>query len=318
MRALLTTAVAIATLGAAPGAAAAATRPSASTGAAADVTDQSATLTGTVNPEGSATSWFFQYGPTVAYGSSTPAVSAGAGTTAKAVAAAIASLTPATRYHYRLVAQSAAGTALGSDRTFTTARQPLGFTIAAAPNPIPFGLTTTITGTLTGTGGGNRQVALEQRQFPYTAPFAQVGNTLVTTATGAFTFAGVPVPLNTQFRVVTVTGKPQVTSPIVTAGVAVRVSTLVSSTRVRRGATIRFSGHVRPARDGAQVGIQKLNSRHQWVTVAGTILRHASASSSRYEKRVRIRRGGSYRVYVLITDGNYVSNSGRVVHIRTR
>jgi hypothetical protein len=280
--------------------------------------DSSASLTGKVNPEGRQTTWFFQYGPTIAYGSSSPAVSVGAGTTAKAVVAAISSLSPATKYHYRLVAQSAAGTTLGADRTFTTAKQPLGFTIAATPNPIPFATTTTITGTLTGTGGGNRQVALEQRPFPYTAPFAQVGNTLVTSATGAFSFAGVAVPINTQFRVITVTGRPKVTSPIVTAGVSVRVSTLTSSTRVRRGGIVRFSGEVRPARDGAQVGIQKLNSHNQWVTVAGTILHNASAASSRYAKRVRIRRGGSYRIYVLITDGNYVSAIGRVVHIRTR
>jgi hypothetical protein len=126
------------------------------------------------------------------------------------------------------------------------------------------------------------------------------------------------VPLNTQFRVVTVSGRPAVTSPIVTAGVSVRVGTLVSATRVSRGGVVRFAGAVTPARDGAQVGIQKLNSRHQWVTVSGTILHHASASSSRYAKRVRIRRGGSYRVYVLITDGNFVSNTGRVVRIHMR
>lgn len=318
MRALLTTAAAVAALGTAATTAAAATKPSVTTGPAANVTDQSASLTGTVNPEGSQTTWFFQYGPTIAYGSSTPAVGAGAGSKAMSVVAAISSLTPATKYHYRLVAQSAAGTTLGSDRTFTTAKQPLGFTIAASPNPIPFGHTTTISGTLTGTGGGDREVALEQRPFPYTAPFAQVGNTLVTSATGAFTFAGIGVPLNTQFRVVTVSGRPKVTSPIVTAGVSVRVSTLVSSTRVRRGGVIRFSGHVRPGRDGAQVGIQKLNSHNHWVTIAGTILHHASATSSRYAKRVRIRRGGSYRVFVLITDGNYVSSVGRVVRIHTR
>jgi hypothetical protein len=313
----MTTALALAlALGA--GTASAATKPAVTTGAAANITDSSASLTGKVNPEGVQTTWFFQYGPTIAYGSSTPGVSAGAGTTAKSVVAAIASLSPATKYHYRLVGQSAAGTTLGADRTFTTAKQPLGFAIAATPNPVPFALATTITGTLTGTGGGNRQVELQQRAFPFTAPFAQVGNRLVTTATGAFSFPGVLVPLNTQFRVVTVSGRPAVTSPIVTAGVSVRVGTLVSATRVRRGGVVRFAGAVTPARDGAQVGIQKLNSRHQWVTVSGTILHHASASSSRYAKRVRIRRGGSYRVYVLITDGNFVSNTGRVVRIHMR
>ena len=61
-------------------AAQAATAPSVSTGGAANVKDQTATLAGSVNPRGSATTYFFQYGPTVAYGSSTPAGSAGSGT----------------------------------------------------------------------------------------------------------------------------------------------------------------------------------------------------------------------------------------------
>jgi hypothetical protein len=281
------------------------------------VTYQSGSLTGTVNPESTETTWFFQYGPTIAYGSSTPAASAGSGTSNKHVVADLTSLTPNTKYHYRIVAQNAHGTTLGSDRTFTTARQPLGFTIAATPNPALFGAATTVAGTLTGTGSANREVVLEQKPFPYTGAFTQVGNAQLTSATGAFSFPGLLPLLNTQFRVLT-TSSPKVMSPIVTAGVAVRTSTSVSATRVRRGGVVRFSGHVSPARDGAQVGIQKLNSKGAWVTVAGTILHHASASSSRYAKRVRIRRGGSYRVYVLIIDGNFVSNVGRTVRLRTR
>jgi hypothetical protein len=319
MRATTTTVLALAAtaLAGLPAAASAATKPTASTGAAANATYQSASLAGTVDPEGTETSWFFQYGPTIAYGSSTPATSAGAGTANRHVVANIAALAPATRYHYRLVAQSAAGTALGADRTFTTARQPLGFTIAATPNPVLFGAATTVAGTLSGTGAADREVVLEQKPFPYTGPFAQIGNAQITSPAGAFSFPGLIPLLNTQFRVMT-TGKPKVTSPIVTAGVAVRVSTSTSATRVRRGGIVRFSGHVRPARDGAQVGVQKLNRQHHWVTVSGTILHHASASSSRYAKRVHIRRGGSYRIFVLITDGNYVSNTGRTVHLHTR
>jgi hypothetical protein len=293
------------------------TKPAVSTGAAANVTYQSASLAGTVNPEGAETTWFFQYGPTIAYGSSTPATSAGAGTSNKHVVADVAALTPHTKYHFRLVAQNAHGTTLGADHTFTTARQPLGFTIAATPNPLLFGAATTVAGTLTGTGSTNREVVLQQKPFPYTGAFTQIGNPQLTSATGGFSFPGLLVGLNTQFRVLTTTS-PKVTSPIVTAGVAVRVSTSTSATRVRRGGVVRFSGHVRPARDGAQVGIQKLNSKGAWVTVAGTILHHASPSSSRYSMRMRIRRGGSYRIYVLITDGNFVSNIGRTVRLRTR
>lgn len=296
-------------------AAQAATAPSVNTGGAANVKDQTATLSGSVNPRGSATTYFFQYGPTVAYGSSTPAGSAGAGTSAKRFTSPIGSLTPNTRYHYRLVAHNAGGTTLGGDRTFTTAKQPLGFDVTATPNPVLFGTTTTVAGKLNGTGGGNRQIVLQQRVFPYTAKFAQVGNPQVTAADGSFSFPGVPVPSNTQFRVQT-----NGASAIVTAGAAVKVSTLTSTTHPRKGSSVRFSGHIYPARDGAQIGIQKLNSKKQWVTVAGTITRHSggTTSKSRYAKSVKVSRGGSYRIYALIVDGNYVSNVGRTVVIHPR
>ena len=296
-------------------AAQAATAPSVSTGGAANVKDQTATLAGSVNPRGSATAYFFQYGPTVAYGSSTPAASAGSGTSAKRFTTPVGSLTPNTRYHFRLVARNAGGTTLGGDRTFTTAKQPLGFDVTATPNPVLFGTTTTVAGRLNGTGGGNRQVVLQQRVFPYTAAFTQVGNPQVTAPDGSFSFAGVPVPSNTQFRVQT-----NGASAIVTAGAAVKVSTLTSTTHPRKGSSVRFSGHIYPARDGAQIGVQKLNSKKQWVTVAGTITHHSGGTTSKssYAKSVRVSRGGSYRIYALIVDGNYVSNVGRTVVIHTR
>lgn len=315
-RPFLTTLAAVAALALVPAASAsAATAPAASTGGASNVKDQSATLSGSVNPRGSATTYFFQYGPTVAYGSSTAPASAGSGSSAKRFSTAVDSLAPHTKYHFRIVARNAGGTTLGGDRTFTTAKQPLGFDVTATPNPVVFGTTTTVAGKLNGTGGGNRQVVLQQRPFPYTGAFTQVGNPQVTAADGSFSFPGVPVPSNTQFRVQT-----NGANAIVTAGAAVKVSTLTSTTHPHKGSSVRFSGHIYPARDGAQIGIQKLNSKKQWVTVAGTITRHSggTTSKSRYEKSVRVTRGGSYRIYALIVDGNYVSNVGRTVVIHTR
>ena len=52
--------------------------------------------------------------------------------------------------------------------------------------------------------------------------------------------------------------------------------------------------------------------------MGGSITRHASASASRYELRVRVRHSGTYRVYVRITDGNLASATGREVAIRLR
>ncbi len=94
--------------------------PSAITGSSTSVTVSSATLNGTVDPNGRATTWYFQYGTGTGYGSRTPAQSAGSGTTAAGVAAAVSRLRPGRLYHYRLVATSDAGTSRGADRTFST------------------------------------------------------------------------------------------------------------------------------------------------------------------------------------------------------
>jgi hypothetical protein len=100
------------------------TAPVAVTGSATGVTVSSATLNGTVDPNGRPTTGYFEYGTSTSYGSRTPAKSAGSGMTATALWAAISSLRPGRLYHYRLVATSDAGTSRGADRTFSTAGPP--------------------------------------------------------------------------------------------------------------------------------------------------------------------------------------------------
>jgi len=289
--------------------------PGVTTGGATNVTATSAKLHGWVDPNGDPTTYYFEYGTTKRYGSRTADFSAGRAADGRRVSATISGLSPATLYHYRLVASNAAGVRSGADRTFRTDRQPLGLAIAANPNPVVFGSPTTITGTLTGTGNAGKQVVLQQRAFPYSAPWANLGNPVVTDAAGNFSFPILALPLTTQFRVQT-GEKPIVTSPVLTLGVAVRVKTRVSSTRVKRGRRVRFSGTIRPARAGAQWAIQKETS-HGWVVVAGSITRGGSQSFSGFSKKIRVRRGGRYRVYVLIVDGNLTSGIGRTVRIRT-
>jgi hypothetical protein len=97
--------------------------PAATTGPAGVVTEQSATLTGSVNANGVPTIYWFEYGPTTAYGSATPATDAGSGG-AVAATATVGGLTPATTYHYRLVATNSGVTTKGADRTFSTASPP--------------------------------------------------------------------------------------------------------------------------------------------------------------------------------------------------
>jgi hypothetical protein len=94
--------------------------PTVHTSATTNVIATGATAQGTVNPNGCATTYQFEYGGTAAYGAATTSASAGAGTTAGAVSATLAGLAPQTTYHVRLVATSAAGPTDGGDVTFTT------------------------------------------------------------------------------------------------------------------------------------------------------------------------------------------------------
>ena len=306
----LTAAIAVA----AP-AAAAVTKPTVTTGGASRVTQTSATLTGKVNPNGAKTTYFFQYGTSKIYGATTGPTDAGAGTNAKTATADLTGLAPFTKYHYRIVGQNEKGTTFGGDRTFTTKRQPLGLSLAANPNPATWGTGATLSGQLTGTGNAGRTVKLQQRAFPFTTNFADVGNPLVTDANGSFGFAVPLLTVTTQFRVMTV-GTPRATSPIVIEGVAVRVGVKVNHRRVHRGGRVRFSGHVTPANDGALFALQRLKSG-QWVTVQGGSLRHENTTMSRYRKTLHVRHFGKYRVFVGVNNQN-TSGISREIRIRKR
>jgi phosphodiesterase/alkaline phosphatase D-like protein len=96
------------------------TAPSATTGGA-DVNGTSATVSGSVNPNGVATSYYFELGTTADYGQQTPPQSAGSGSAAVSVSAALSGLGADATYHYRLVAVGPDGAiSIGADRTFTT------------------------------------------------------------------------------------------------------------------------------------------------------------------------------------------------------
>jgi sugar lactone lactonase YvrE len=89
----------------------------------ANVTSSSADLGGQVNPDLLDTSYHFQYGPSSAYGQSTPESSPiGSGYGDQPANAHIQGLVPNTTYHFRVVASNslAPGGAPGPDHTFTT------------------------------------------------------------------------------------------------------------------------------------------------------------------------------------------------------
>lgn len=297
-------------------AAASAAAPLVTTGGAAQVTISSATLTGTVNPRGLSTSYYFQYGTTTAYGSRTASTAAGKGGAGVAAAAQISGLGSNTRYHYRLIAHNSDGTTAGNDRTFRTPRQPLGLALSATPNPVVFGGLTTLSGTLSGTGNTGRAVQLQQNPFPFTSGFSNVANAQLTDAAGNFSFTVLSVPLTTQYRVL-VASNQAIVSPVVTVSVQVLVRTSVTHRHVRRGAKVRFSGTVRPAVPNVPLAIQKRGPSGVWVTVSGSITRPGGNGYAVYGKTVRVKRGGRYRVYVGATGGTFTPNVGRTIVIHT-
>ena len=79
-----------------------------------------AKLRATVNPNGVATKYRFEFGKTKAYGSKTTLKTAGAGSLPIAVSIAVSKLKSGTTYHYRVVAINAFATTFGTDRKFKT------------------------------------------------------------------------------------------------------------------------------------------------------------------------------------------------------
>ena len=94
--------------------------PVAVTIAATDITTHTATLNGTLSPNGAATGYYFEYGTDTSYGSTTESKDAGSGPGTLAVDAQISGLGLSITYHFRLVAENSFGTSYGEDQTFQT------------------------------------------------------------------------------------------------------------------------------------------------------------------------------------------------------
>ncbi|MDO8576130.1 MAG: hypothetical protein Q7R90_02345 [bacterium] len=94
--------------------------PAVSANAATDVERTTATLNARVNPRGSQTTYWFEYGTDTNFGNISSFQSAGNGTALTAVSASVSSLSPATKYFFRVNAQNQFGTVNGPTQNFTT------------------------------------------------------------------------------------------------------------------------------------------------------------------------------------------------------
>jgi hypothetical protein len=288
------------------------TKPAATTAPASNIGPLGAQLNGTVTANGHATTVRFQYGTTTRYGKTTPAQSIGQGTSPVPVAASVSGLKSGTRYHFRVVATSSAGTTRGGDKTFKTAAPSTA--LAFTPNPPTFSLPFTISGQLVGTGAAHATVTLFGRAFPFTAPFTQVGNAVVSAADGTFAFTFTSATITTQFEVKATTNPPS-TSPIATMNVASLISFHLPA-HARKGRLVRVAGSVLPAQDGLLVEIQKQTRTGTFVNVAHTTLRHSSATRSVYSRRLRVKRSGTYRALVQSAGGAVSPGTSNAVSIR--
>jgi hypothetical protein len=109
-----------------------------------DVSRTAATLNGTVNPNGSSTTYHFDFGPTTGYGAQVPGsdVFAGSDSSVHTVSQTVSGLAANTTYHYRIVASDALGlVAVGSDVEFTTPPLPPPPVSSAVVSPLGAGAT---------------------------------------------------------------------------------------------------------------------------------------------------------------------------------
>jgi hypothetical protein len=106
------------------------------TGSVKDLQPESATLSGTLAPNGYDAHYYFQWGTSTAYGNTSPeppGTDAGSQEGSEVAEAAISGLSPNTLYHYRLVASNSFGTTYGADQKFTTSGPPR---ITYGPEPV--------------------------------------------------------------------------------------------------------------------------------------------------------------------------------------
>jgi hypothetical protein len=180
---------------------------------------------------------------------------------------------------------------------------PATLTLGASPTTVTFGKPTTLSGKLTGGKAvAGQTIQVQADTAPFEGKYANVA-TATTDAAGNWTATNAPTAL-TRYRA----KAGNTTSPTADVAVRLRVGIGVSDRTPKRGSRVRFSGRVAPAHDGAQVRIQRRTATG-WTTVARTTLADAGTEVSKYSKRVRVRRSGTYRVRVLSGDTDHLAGT---------
>jgi hypothetical protein len=306
-------------------------KPHFATGGVSHVSGTTAELEGSVNTEGLATSYFFEYGPTRAYGLKSKEVAVPIPALPKPVKVGqtVTGLLPG--YHYRIVgrytthAGKVEGPVNGGDKSFTGGKAgKLKFIVAKGREEqisTTYGSLLSLTGSLSGLGNAGKPLSLQATPFPFTSPFTTLTGTVVSTRTGSFAFKVAKITQNTEFRFVALDPRP-VYSPIVLVHVTPRITMHVRS--AAHTGVYRIYGTVAPARTGATVVVQQLlpqkaqskRSGPRPHSVGSTVLKHATSTLSRYSVIVNLSGTFRYRVFVRMPKGAIESGNSANVLIR--
>lgn len=156
--------------------------PTVTAGNASALTTNSATLNGTVNPNGQSTTAKFFYGLTTNYNLTAAISGTLAGSAAQAVSANLAGLSPGTTYHFNLTATNISGSVTGLDQAFTTASF-----VLAAPSVITAGASAIGTNfvTLNATVNPNNQTSTAQFLYGLTTNYNFIATVSGTLAGGS-------------------------------------------------------------------------------------------------------------------------------------
>jgi hypothetical protein len=276
-------------------------KPHVATAGVTQVRGTSGQLEGTVNPTGLETTYYFQYGPTTAYGSVTKTAAVGSGTTPVKVGQPVTGLLPG--FHYRIVATNALGTAVGADRSFVPVQSANKVEVSKERQVDVYGTPLIVTGRIVGAGNAGRKVVLQSSAYPYLEPFVTVSTAATTNASGAFSFRVTNLLRSAQLRVSTLDARPLYSS-LIPVRVAVRV-TFHARPSARAG-LVRLYGTVTPALSGAVVHFEvakavrpgKSERETTFATQFSTKVTHGTHSFSRFSMVVRVRRTGNYRALV--------------------
>jgi hypothetical protein len=289
------------------------TRPAATTGGVRDVATASATLTAAVNPHGANATYKFEWGTSSSLGASTPIAGAGSGTRSLSVTARIAGLAAGKRYYYRVVASNSLGTTRGSTRSFVTASTPTSAGLSADRDPVPYGTPVKLSGKLGGSKLGNVRVRLQTTPFPFSAPFADTGNAVRSTSSGAYSFS-LPAVTTTLRALVVVDGLPSFFSKPIVVRSAARAG--ITSVTRRADGRVTVRGRVIPATARGVAALQRQSAAGKWLP-----LRRAHVGTDgRYSVTLRARkRAMLIRTVGLPHDGGaHVSGTSRTVKVGAR